>query len=213
MGTANTPYLPNTVWLVPCITEPKQYALTHSCKRKKKTICAKPSRKCKYPIWATNRARIKSQNPVRRTNSSSNNQNGQKKTINKNIYMVVPYQKGLSERFKNTCQKYGVQVHFKGGQTIKDLLMAPKDKDPITSKSGVIYIFKCSEDGCEEEYIGESARTFAERFKEHQKSPSPAHDHCNISGHKADINNFSIIGREDQNLTQGNQEALFHKGQ
>ena len=178
-----------------------------------KTVCSDPQlqkkeedhlcqalQKCKYPIWAINRARIKSQNPVRRTNSSSNNQNGQKKTINKNIYMVVPYQQGLSERFKNTCQKYGVQVHFKGGQTIKDLLMAPKDKDPITNKSGVIYRFKCSEDGCEEEYIGESARTFAERFKEHQKSPSPIHDHCNISGHKADINNFSIMGREDQNL-------------
>ena len=123
--------------------------------------------------------------------------------------MVVPYQQGLSERFKNTCQKYGVQVHFKGGQTIKDLLMTPRDKDPITNKSGVIYRFKCSEDGCEEKYIGESARTFAERFKEHQKSPSPIHDQCNISGHKADINNFSIIGREDQNLTRAIKEALF----
>ena len=125
--------------------------------------------------------------------------------------MVVPYQQGLSERFKNTCQKYGVQVHFKGGQTIKDLLMAPKDKDPITNKSGVIYRFKCSEDGCEEEYIGESARTFAESFKEHQKSTSPIHDHCNISGHKADINNLSIIGREDQNLTRAIKEALLKR--
>ena len=123
--------------------------------------------------------------------------------------MVVPYQQGLSERFKNTCQKYGVQVDFTGGQTIKDLLMAPKDKDPITNKSGVIYRFKCSKDGCEEEYIGESARTFVERFKEHQKSPSPIHDHCNISGHKADSKNFSIIGRDDQNLTRAIKEALF----
>ena len=123
--------------------------------------------------------------------------------------MVVPYQQGLSERFKNTCQKYGVQVYFKGGQTIKDLLMNPNDKDPITNKSRVIYRFKCSEDECEEEYIGESARTFVETFKEHWKSPSPIHDHCNISGHKADINNFSIIGRDDQNLTRAIKEALF----
>ena len=65
--------------------------------------------------------------------------------------MVVPYQQGLSERIKNTCKKYGVQVHFKGGKTIKGLLMAPKDKDPITNKSGIIYRYKCSEDGCEEE--------------------------------------------------------------
>ena len=58
---------------------------------------------------------------------------------NKNLHMVVPYQQGLSERIKNTCKEYGVQVYFKGGQTIKGLLMAPKDKDPITNKSGVIY--------------------------------------------------------------------------
>ena len=199
-----------------------KYSVAGTLYHRAKTICSDQQlqkkeedhlcqalQKCRYPIWAINRARIKSQNPTGRTNSNNNNQTGQKKTINKNIYMVVPYQQGLSERFKNTCQKCGVQVHIKGGQTIKDLLMAPKDKDPITNKSGVIYRFKCSEDGCEEEYIGESARTLAERFKEHQKSPSPFHDHCNISGHKADINNFSIIGREDQSLTRAIKEALF----
>ena len=44
------------------------------------------------------------------------------------LYMAVPYHQGLSERFKKSCNKFGVQVHFKGGQTIKSLLMAPKDK-------------------------------------------------------------------------------------
>ena len=33
---------------------------------------------------------------------------------------------------------HGVQVYFKGGRTIKSLLMAPKDQDPIKNKSGVI---------------------------------------------------------------------------
>ena len=57
--------------------------------------------------------------------------------------------------------------------------------------------------------IGESARTFAERFKEHQNSPSPIFDHCNISGHKVTIDNFTIVGREDQNLIRATKEALF----
>ena len=48
-----------------------------------------------------------------------------------NPYIVVPYYKGLSENLKRTCQKYGVQVYFKGGNTIKSLLMAPNDKDPL----------------------------------------------------------------------------------
>ena len=123
--------------------------------------------------------------------------------------MVVPYHQGLSERIKRSCNKFGVQVFFKGGQTIKNLLMAPKDKDPLTNKSGVIYRFKCSPHGCTEEYIGESARNFAERYKEHQKAPSPIFDHCNNSGHKVTINNFTIVGREDQNLTRAIKEALF----
>ena len=76
-------------------------------------------------------------------------------------------------------------------------------------QSGAIYKYKCSESGCEEEYIGESARTFAERFKEHQKASSSIFDQCNISGHYININNFTIVGREDQNLTRTIKEALF----
>ena len=45
--------------------------------------------------------------------------------------------------------------------------------------------------------------------KEHQKAPSPIFDHCNTSGHKVTINNFTIVGREDQNLTRAIKEALF----
>ena len=50
--------------------------------------------------------------------------------------------KGISESFKNIGRKYGIQVHFKSGRTLKDELVAPKDKDHITKKSGIIYRFK-----------------------------------------------------------------------
>ena len=69
------------------------------------------------------------------------------------------------------------KVYFKGGRTIKDLLVAPKDKDHITNKSGIIYRYKCDRLECDEEYTGESARTFGERFKEHLKASSPIFDH------------------------------------
>ena len=64
--------------------------------------------------------------------------------------------------------------------------MTPKDKDPITNKSGVIYRFKCSEDGCEEEYIGILQEPLQKGSK-NSEVPLSHHDHCNISGHKADI--------------------------
>ena len=62
---------------------------------------------------------------------------------------------------------------------------------------------------CDEEYIGESARTFAERFKEHQKAPSPVYDHSIRSGHEVNIDNFRIVGREDQNLIRTIKEAFY----
>ena len=58
---------------------------------------------------------MKSQNPnTRRTRRTQTGQNNN----HNNLYMVVPYHQGLSERIKRTCNKFGVQVHFKGGQTI-----------------------------------------------------------------------------------------------
>ena len=72
-------------------------------------------------------------------------------------------------------------------------------------------ICKCHRVECDEEYIGEPARTFAERFKEHLKPPSPIYDHSNISGHSVTIDNFSIVGREDQNLKRAIKEALYIK--
>ena len=80
--------------------------------------------------------------------------------------MVVPYVKGLSESLKNVCRRHGVQVYCKGGNTIKSLLMAPKDKDPITKKSGIICRYKCNRVECDEEYIWESSRIFGERFSD-----------------------------------------------
>ena len=78
-----------------------------------------------------------------------------------------------------------------------------------TFHSGVIYRFKCNRVECDEEYIGESARNFGERFKKHQKSPSPIHDHINISGHTVSTEDFSILAREDQNLLRTIKEAIY----
>ena len=165
--------------------------------------------KCKYPQWAINRVKLRARTT---TSHNSNRRTGSYNTAqpNKpNINIVVPYHQGLSESIKRTCSKYGIQVHCKGGHTIKNLLMASKDKDHILNKSGIIYRYKCHRVECDEEYIGESARTFSERFKEHLKPPSPIYDHSNISGHNVTIDNFSIVGREDHNIKRAIKEALY----
>ena len=139
---------------------------------------------------------------TKKPTSCSNNSN-----IKRN-YTVVPYTKGLSESIKNVCKKHGIQVYFKGGSTIKDPLVAPKDKDHITKKSGIIYRYRCDRVECDEEYIEESSRTFGKRFREHLKAPSPKFDHFNIAGHKTTLENFSIVASDDQNKMKLIKESI-----
>ena len=139
----------------------------------------------------------------RDTTKTGQNSNNQKP------YMVVPYYRGLSKSLKKVHNRHGVHVYFKGGNTIKSLLVAPKDQDPILKKSGVIYRYIYDRVDCDEEYIEESSRVFGERFRKHQKAPSPIFDHFNTTSHNITIDNFSIVGREDQNLNRAIKEALF----
>ena len=79
--------------------------------------------------------------------------------------------------------------------------------DHITKKSGIIYRFKCDRLECDEEYIGETSRTFGERYKEYLKGP--IHDHSNTSGHTTSLENVSIVGRQEQNLSRLIKESMF----
>ena len=125
--------------------------------------------------------------------------------------MAIPYIKGLGEKFKRACNKQGIQVHFKGTNTVKQLLMAPKDKDLMLTKSGVIYRCKCPSINCTEQYIGEYGRTLGERYKEHLKAPSPIHLHTPTTGHPVSPEYFTIVDREAQGLTRNIKEATYIK--
>ena len=71
---------------------------------------------------------------------SNNTKNKNKLELPKknNTYIVVQYTKGPSESVKDICNKHGPQVHFKGGRTIKNLLVTFKDRYTITQRSEVI---------------------------------------------------------------------------
>ena len=128
--------------------------------------------RCNYPDWVFHRLQTKLDYQL--SLQHHNNKPNIHKDINntKNIFIVVPYLKGLSERFKSICGKAGVQIHFKGNNTIKDLSVASKDKDDITSKGSVIYRYKCDHLRSTMGYIGETGRTFGDGYKEHLR-PSP----------------------------------------
>ena len=167
---------------------------------KEKAYLKKALTKCIYPKWAMDKVEKRLHKPSREVTDGANNQGttGTLPTINEikpKGPIVIPCTQGLCESIKKICGRYDIQTHFKGSNTIKKLLVSPKDKDPMLSKSGAIYWFQCDL-SCDDEYIGETSRTFGERFKEHLEDPSPIHHHSNHTGHPTNQNNFQIIGRE-----------------
>ena len=85
----------------------------------------------------------------------------------------------------------------------------PRTKNLWSVIVGAIYWFQCGDLTCDNEYIGETSRTFGERFKEHLKDPSPIHHHSNNTDHPTSQSNFQIIGREGHGLARNIKESIF----
>ena len=86
-------------------------------------------------------------------------------------HIVIPYTQGLCESIKKICGRYGIQTHFKGGRTIKNLLVSPKGKDPMVNLSGAIYWYQCGDLGWDDEYIGETYQDLWWKIQKSTQSP------------------------------------------
>ena len=123
--------------------------------------------------------------------------------------IVVPYIPNTSEKFKKLCKRKGIQVHFKGTNTLRTALGNPKDKEPTVNQTGIIYQYPCPHINCPSSYIGESGRTIGDRIKEHFKAPSPIHLHSSTTGHPMDPNQFSIVHKEVNSQPTTIREAMY----
>ena len=175
-GIATTTSLLNLVSLTHFPIGSKQCAAILSCSKRKKEHLRKALTKCKYPKWALDKGEKRLNKPSSEVNDGVSNQGTNNtppatREVKDNGHIVIPYTQGLCESIKKICGRYGIQTHFKGGCTIKNLLVSPKDKDPMVSQSDAIYWYQCGDLTCDDEYIGETSRTFGERYKEHLKNP------------------------------------------
>ena len=103
--------------------------------------------KCKYPKWAIDKV-LQNQEDRRIENRRDQGRNTNQ-TVKK-CHILVPYSQGLCESYKTICSKYGVHVHFKGGNTLKNLLMFQKDNEAITKQNNIIYRFKYGKIQCDD---------------------------------------------------------------
>ena len=142
------------------------FSVINTLKHRAKTVCSnhhlliekedhlnRTLKRCKYQEWALTRANIKQKKKTSINQGTIKNTN--KTGSNNKPYKVIPHIQGMGESCKNICRKHGVEMFFKGGNTIKDLLVHSKNKDTILQKSGVIYRFRYSSVDCDEEYIWE----------------------------------------------------------
>ena len=186
-GIVTITFQPNLVLSTPSPIGPNRGSKPDMLQQEKNHL-RKGLTKCKYPKWALDKVEKRCNKSTSEVIDGANNQGttaAQAVTseVKTKGNTVIPYTQGLCESIKKICGRYGIQTHFKGGRTIKNLLVSPKDKDPMVNQSGLIYWYKCGDLGCDDEYIGETSRTFGERYKEHLKAPSSIHHNSNQTGH------------------------------
>ena len=150
-----------------------KFSVMHTLTHRVQTVCSNPElphkekahlrkalTQCKYSKWALDKVEKRLNKPSREVTDGANNQGtaGAQPTTNEvkpKGCIVIPYTQGLCESIKKICGRYVIQSHFKGSNNIRNLLVSPKDKDPIVSKSRAIYWFQCGDLSCDDEYMGE----------------------------------------------------------
>ena len=128
-----------------------KFSVIHTLPHRAKTVCSKPEllqqekdhlrkalTKCKYPKWALDKVEKRLNKSTSEVIDGANNQGttvAQAVTseVKTKGHIVIPNTQGLCESIKKICGRYGIQTHFKGGSTIKNLLVSSKDKDSMVN--------------------------------------------------------------------------------
>ena len=88
--------------------------------------------------------------------------------------------------------------------------MHPKDLIPDAQKTDIISHWKCPAKYCTAEYIGETNRSLKERVSDYRNQATSAirNHHISTKHPKAELKDFTIIGRESNTLHHQAKEAL-----
>jgi hypothetical protein len=122
---------------------------------------------CGYPMWAFDKAKQQMGRKAEMNNTKEKKKADKQDTTETKGMVVIPYVEGLSEKLQRIFRKHNISVAMKPHNTLKRLLVHPKDKVDNTKTCGVVYEIECK--GCEKSYVGETGRAFGTRLKEHQK--------------------------------------------
>ena len=126
--------------------------------------------------------------------------------------VVIPYVKGVSEELKRIFGTFGITTYFKPTNTLRQLLVRPKDpvgKDKIV---GPVYHISCED--CDASYVGETERSLKARFGEHRRPSSTTsevskHIHSDNPNHSITLDNTKILTVEPKWFDRGVKESIY----
>ena len=124
---------------------------------------------------------------------------------------IIPYIKGVSEELRRAFHQYNIPAYFKPCNTLRQLLVRPKDKVLKDRVIGPVYNIEC--DSCSATYIGETERSLKARFQEHKRRSSETsevsrHIHVDQPGHSVEMDSVKILDIEPRWFERGVKEAI-----
>ena len=142
--------------------------------------------------------------------------------------MVIPYVQDLSEAVSRVYKRHGIPTAMRPFQSIRSLLVHPKDKHRPQDICECVYKIPCK--NCNKTYIGETGRAFGVRLQEHrqevsqrevraytrstsrslagEQNKSAVTDHAISLNHVIDWDQAKVIHRESNRVDRWIKEAI-----
>ncbi|BHF85120.1 hypothetical protein SprV_1002827900 [Sparganum proliferum] len=122
------------------------------------------------------------------------------------FWLSTPYVKNVSEATARILKPFGIGVAHKPECTIRQQIMKPKDPQPTTEQSAVVYSIPCL--NCNARYVGETGKRLGTRLREHQLAINRKDKLSLVYGHVRELNhNFAfdkarVIGRANEKMAR-----------
>ena len=107
---------------------------------------------------------------------------------------------------------FGITTYFKPTNTLRQLLVHPKDPVGKEKVVGPVYHISC--ENCDASYIGETERSLKARFGEHRRPSSTTsevskHIHSDCPNHSIMLDNTKILAVESKWFERGVKESIY----
>ena len=193
-------------------------------RRKEEQHVVEALKQCGYPEWSFRRVRKQFSTKLERKREKNQRKEGERSRGQ----VILPYVKGVTEGVSRIFNKHSVSTAVKPLQTLRNILVHPKDNIDPLDRSKIVYRIACR--SCDTVYIGETGRKLDTRVKEQEKdvytnrmkaytryskkeslteiNKSAITDHVNQHNHDIDWDSVSVVDRESDWKTRTIKEAV-----